>query len=46
MIKDCFSGVYDDFVPDKRLRTRLEKTMSILIHKGTSVINKLVNSHT
>ena len=46
MIKDCFSGVYDDFVPDKRLRARLEKTMSNLIHKGTSVVNKLVDSHT
>jgi hypothetical protein len=46
MIKDCFSGVYNEFVPDKRLRARLEKTMSNLIHKGTSVINKLVDSHT
>jgi hypothetical protein len=46
MIKDCFSGVYDGFVPDKRLRARLEKTMSNLIHKGTSVVNKLVDSHT
>jgi hypothetical protein len=46
MVKNCFSGVYDGFIPDKRIRTRLEKTISDLIHKGTSVVNKLVDSHT
>jgi len=44
MVKNCFSGIYDGFIPDKRIRARLEKTVSDLIHKGTSVVNKLVDS--
>ena len=46
MVKSCYSGIYDDFIPDSRLRKRIEKTISNLIVKGTSVVNKLVDSHT
>lgn len=46
MVKSCYSGIYDDFIPDSRLRKRIERTMSNLIVKGTSVVNKLVDSHT
>ena len=46
MIKNCITGIYDNFIPDKRLRSRIEKTMTHLINNGTCIVNKLVNSHT
>lgn len=46
MIKNWYTGIYDGFIPDKRLRTRIEMTMINLIHKGNCVVNKMVNSHT
>lgn len=40
MSTNCYSGVYDGFLPDKRLEKRLELIMEGLIKSGTSVVNK------
>lgn len=46
MISSCYSGVYDGFVKDKRLRKRIESTLYNLITQGSCIINKSVPSHT
>lgn len=46
MVNNCFVGFYDDFISDKRLRRRIEKTLFDLISRGTCIINKTVPSHT
>jgi len=44
MVKYCYKGFYEGFVPDKRIERRLEKTMTQLVDNGTSIVNKLVPS--
>jgi Transposase DDE domain len=45
MSTNCYSGLYDGLLPDKRLAKRLERSLSDLVSSGTAVVNKLATTH-
>lgn len=46
MEKLDYYEIYSKSLPDKRIAKRVSKTLNLMIEKGTSVVNKLISSHT